>query len=66
MKIELTFTNKEMNVMANALNSKRKQLEHDIKFEYTPDTKEAIRKMLRKELKAVNALSYKIQFVKIS
>lgn len=62
-KIKVELTKKEMNVLANALHSKIKQLQEDARLEYTPDTKAPLRKMARKHLNDAKAVNKKIKFV---
>jgi hypothetical protein len=52
-----------MYFLANALESKIKQLEKDVKLKFTPDTKIPLRKMYRKHLKDAVKLRKKIYFI---
>lgn len=63
--INIALTPKEMNVLANALESKIKQLEEDTKLDYTPDTKTPLRQLARKHLNDAKQVNKKIHFLHI-
>lgn len=59
-KLLLELTQNEMNVLANALETKIKE---DVKYEFTPDTKKDLRARFRKHLNEAVGLRKKIHFV---